>query len=177
MYSRILLAYDGSREGLIALREGALLAKRCGAQVFLLSVLPASSGLQMAEGVYPGAINQQVSSYKELLARGVTVLKQLGLNPVAKLVVGEPAPQIGMFAKEIGADLVVLGHRPQSLMQRWWSGASGGYVSEHVGCSLLVGRKSVSDEAFEAELQNLSPPSRSPPRSPANLEPPSLSPS
>jgi nucleotide-binding universal stress UspA family protein len=153
MYCRILLAYDGSREGLIALREGALLAKRAGAQVFLLSVLPASSGLQMAEGVYPGAVNQQVSSYKELLARGVSVLKQLGLDPVARLVVGEPAPQIGQFAKEIGADLVVVGHKPQSLMQRWWSGASGGYISEHVSCSLLVGRKSISDEVFAAELQ------------------------
>jgi nucleotide-binding universal stress UspA family protein len=154
MYSRILLAYDGSREGLIALREGALLAKRCGARVFLLSVLPASSGLQMAEGVYPGAINQQIASYKDLLARGVAVLKQLGLDPVAKLVVGEPAPQIGAFAKEIGADLVVLGHQRQSLMQRWWSGASGGYVSEHVGCSLLVGRKSIDDATFAAELEN-----------------------
>ena len=38
MYKRILLAYDGSREGLVALREGALLAKRQGARVFLLSV-------------------------------------------------------------------------------------------------------------------------------------------
>ncbi len=154
MYTRILLAYDGSREGIIALREGALLAKRCGAQVFLLSVLPASSGLQMAEGVYPGAVNQQIESYKALLARGVAVLKKLGLEPEAKLVVGEPAPQIGAFAKEIGADLVVLGHQRQSLMQRWWSGANGGYVSEHVGCSLLIGRKTISDEAFEAELQN-----------------------
>ena len=27
MYQRILLAYDGSQEGLIALREGAVLAK------------------------------------------------------------------------------------------------------------------------------------------------------
>ena len=154
MYCRILLAYDGSREGLIALREGALLAKRCGAAVFLLSVLPASSGLQMAEGVYPGAINQQVISYKELLARGVSVLKQLGLDPVAKLVVGEPAPQIGAYAREIDADLVVLGHQRQSLMQRWWSGASGGYVSEHIGCSLLVGRKSIGDEVFAAELEH-----------------------
>jgi nucleotide-binding universal stress UspA family protein len=153
MYKRILLAYDGSREGLIALREGALLAKRCGAHVFLLSVLPCSSGLQMAEGVYPGAISQQIGGYKELLARGVAVLKQLGLDPVARLVVGEPAPQIGLFAREIDADLVVLGHQTQSLMQRWWSGASGGYVSDHVRCSLLVGRKVISDEVFEAELQ------------------------
>ena len=39
MYKRILLAYDGSIEGRTALREGALLARQCGAEVFLLSVL------------------------------------------------------------------------------------------------------------------------------------------
>jgi len=39
MYKRILLAYDGSVEGRTALREGALLARQCGAEVFLLSVL------------------------------------------------------------------------------------------------------------------------------------------
>ena len=36
---RIVLAYDGSREGRSALREGALLARKLGAQVFLLSVV------------------------------------------------------------------------------------------------------------------------------------------
>ena len=39
MYKRILLAYDGSVEGRTALREGALLARQCGAKVFLLAVL------------------------------------------------------------------------------------------------------------------------------------------
>jgi nucleotide-binding universal stress UspA family protein len=154
MYKRILLAYDGSREGIIALREGALLAKRCGAQVFLLSVLPETEGLRMAEGVYGDVVGQQIASYKTLLARGVAVLKRLGLEPVAKLVVGEPAPQIGAFANDVGADLVVLGHRRQNLLQRWWSGGTGAYISDHVRCSVLIGRNPISDEAFEAELES-----------------------
>ncbi len=37
--ARVLLAYDGSVEGRTALREGALLARQCGAEVFLLAVL------------------------------------------------------------------------------------------------------------------------------------------
>ncbi len=154
MYERILLAYDGSREGLIALREGALLARRCKAQVFLLSVLPETEGLRMAEGVYGDVVGQQINTYKALLERGVAVAKQLGLEPVAKLVVGEPAPQIGAFAREVRADLVVLGHRRQNLLQRWWSGGTGAYISDHVTCSVLIGRKAISDEAFEAELHN-----------------------
>ena len=39
MYERILLAYDGSLEGRTALREGAVFARQCSAEVFLLSVL------------------------------------------------------------------------------------------------------------------------------------------
>jgi nucleotide-binding universal stress UspA family protein len=153
MYERILLAYDGTREGLIALREGALLAKQFRARVFLLSVLPESPGARLAEGLSGDVVGQQLASYKALLARGVEVLTQLGLEPVARLVVGEPAPQIGAYAAEIGADLVVLSHRRQNLIQRWWSGSTGAYISENVTCSVLIGRNTISDEAFAEALQ------------------------
>ena len=46
MYQRILLAYDGSIEGRTALREGALLARRFNAQVFVLSVIREAGGHQ-----------------------------------------------------------------------------------------------------------------------------------
>ncbi len=153
MYERILLAYDGSVEGAVALREGALLAKRCGARVFVLSVVPRTTGVRLAEGVHAGAIAHQIDGYKDLLARGVARLKLLGLEPVSKLVSGEPAREIGAFAREIAADLVVVGHRRRNMLERWWSGSTGAYVSDYVGCSLLIGRNSVSDEAFEAELR------------------------
>jgi nucleotide-binding universal stress UspA family protein len=154
MYARILLAYDGTREGAIALREGALLAKQCRAQVFLLSVLRETEGVLMAEGIYGDVVGQQMDEYRGILERGVAALKRLGVNPVAKLVVGEPAPCIGVYAKEMKADLVVLGHRRQSLLQRWWSGGTGAYISDHVACSVLIARNVISDEAFEAELAN-----------------------
>jgi nucleotide-binding universal stress UspA family protein len=159
MYRRILLAYDGSLEGAVALREGALLARQCKARVFILSVIPETAGVRTAESLHAGVVTEQTRSYKETLARGVARLKQLGLEPVAKLVVGEPAVAIGAFAREIEADLVVLGHRRQSLLQRWWSGASGAYVSDHIRCSLLISRNMISDEVFEQALASGAEPS------------------
>lgn len=153
MYRRILLAYDGTREGMIALREGALLAKRCDARVFLLSILPETAGLVMGQNPSGLLADSQMTTYKALLARGVEALTQLGLEPVAKLVIGEPALLIGAFAKEVRADLVVLGQRKMSVLQRWWSGATGAYVSDHVNCSVLIGRNAITDEAFEAALR------------------------
>jgi nucleotide-binding universal stress UspA family protein len=153
MFKHILLAYDGTAEGAVALREGALLAKTCRAKVFLLSVIPSSSGVQMAEGVFGGVVGKQIESYKELLERAVARLKLLGFQPAARLVMGEPAPTIGAVAREIRADLVVVGHRQQTLLSRWWSGSTHAYLSDYIGCSLLIARNPMSDEVFEAELR------------------------
>ena len=54
MYKRILLAYDGSIEGRTALREGALLARQCGAKVYLLSVLAETAPFLLADVAHAG---------------------------------------------------------------------------------------------------------------------------
>jgi nucleotide-binding universal stress UspA family protein len=153
MYRRILLAYDGTIEGARALREGALLAKACGASVCLLCVVPETAGVMIAEGVHAGVVTHQIESYKDLLKRAVDRLQRLGLHPVARLMRGEPTPAIAAVAKEISADLVVVGHRHQDLLSRWWSGSTQSYLTDHVRCSLLVARNEMSDEAFEAEIR------------------------
>jgi len=153
MYKRILLAYDGSVEGRTALREGALLARQCGAQVFLLSVLVDTGTLLLVDVAHAGASVQMEDAFMEVLNEGVARLRQLGFDPVAKLVRGEPAEEIGTFARQIGADLIVVGHRRQSAFDRWWSGPRGAYLIDYTDCSLLVARNVISDEAIEAALR------------------------
>jgi nucleotide-binding universal stress UspA family protein len=156
MYRRILLAYDGSLEGRAALREGALLAKQSRAQVFLLSVIAESSGMRIAEATHAGPIAHQMETYKDVLADGAERLGKLGFaHVVSKLVQGEPAQEIGAFAKEMKADLIVVGHRRRGVIERWWSGSSGAYLSDHAPCSVLISRNTIPDAAFEAELQAL----------------------
>jgi nucleotide-binding universal stress UspA family protein len=150
MYKRILLAYDGSVEGRTALREGAILARQCDAEVFLLSVVVDAATFLLAEVAYAGASVQTENDSMEVLNEGVTRLRQLGFDPVAKLVRGEPAKEIGTFASEIGADLIVVGHRRQSAFDRWWSGPKGAYLMDYTDCSLLVARNVVTDEAMKA---------------------------
>jgi nucleotide-binding universal stress UspA family protein len=153
MYRRILLAFDGSVEGRAALREGALLAKCCGAEVFLLSVVGGGAGVRMAEGAYAGAVATHDEHRRAILDEGLERLKQLGFHANGRLVTGEPAEEITAAAKEIGADLVVVGHRRQSLLERWWSGSSGAYLSERLDCSLLISRNIISDQAFADALR------------------------
>src|SRR5512146_337495 len=152
VYQRILLAYDGSIEGRTALREGALLARRYGAHVFVLSVIPEAAGTKLGEGVGGGGIAQQRVEYERVLQEGMARLAVLGFQASGKLVLGEPAREIAAYAEQVKADLVVVGHRRQSAIGRWWSGASGAYLSDHIRCSLLVCRNILDDEQFASLL-------------------------
>jgi len=153
MYRKIVLAFDGSEEGARALREGALLAKACGAKVILLSVVPETGGFVMAEGIQAGVMAKMIEDRKALLERGVARLRQLGCEAVARLEVGEPAPVIGAVAREVKADVVMVGHRKQSLLARWWSGSNNDYLTDHVGCTVVLCRSVISDEVFDAALK------------------------
>jgi membrane fusion protein (multidrug efflux system) len=152
VYQRILLAYDGSIEGRTALREGALLARRYGAQVFVLSVIREAAGTKLGEGVGGGGVAQQRVEYERVLQEGMSRLAALGFQASGKLVIGEPAREIAAYAEQVNADLVVVGHRRQSAVGRWWSGPSGAYLSDHVRCSLLVCRNILDDEQFASLL-------------------------
>ena len=156
MYHRILLAYDGSMEGRRALREGALLARTCRAKVFLLSVVATSAGMQIGESALAGAVVHEQETYRLLFDEGVERLRALGFEPVSRLVQGEAAQEIAAFAREVSADLVVVGHRRQGLLARWWSGSTGASLLNQVGCSLLIAHKDFTDEAFAAALASAS---------------------
>ncbi len=150
MYKRILLAADGSREGLLALREGALLAAAYQSTVYLLVIDRETPGTRMADGVNP---LPRETDRDRLLELGLSRLSRLGVAASGAACAGEPAEIIGRVATRFEPDLVVLGHRRQSLLDRWWSGSTGAYIVDYVNCSVLVARNSISDEDFEARLQ------------------------
>jgi nucleotide-binding universal stress UspA family protein len=153
MYDRVLLAYDGTREGRTALREGAMLARRFGCRIHLLCVVAETGGVMIGEAAFAGAVVQAQDTYKALFEEALQRLRDLGFEPEGRMVSGEPAEAIAAYAREIGADLVVVGHRRKSLLQRWWSGETGAYLVDHIGCSLLIARRAVSDEEFRAEME------------------------
>jgi nucleotide-binding universal stress UspA family protein len=144
MYRKVLLAYDGSREGRVALREGALLARQIGAEGFLLAIIPpapASDGM--------GSPLLLPSEHQAILDEGLTRAKELGFQMSGEVVSGEPVEAIKHWANKLAVDLVVVGHRKRSFLERWWSGPSHAFLIDHLDCSLLISRAS-DDIAAEA---------------------------
>ena len=148
MYRKILLAYDGSIEGRRALREGAKLAQLCRAEVFLLAVVELSS-IVVLDGALTIPIEEQTAIYRDTLAEGVERLKALGFSPTARMETGDPGDKIAEVAEEIGAHLVVVGHRPQGPLARWLFGSIGSYLVKRLRCSVLVGQTEIGDDEFE----------------------------
>lgn len=148
MYKKVLLAYNGSIEGRRALREGAKLAQFCDAEVFLLAVVETASTVATLEGGAVIPIDEQIGTYRAILAEGVERLKAMGFSPTARLGIGDAGQVITEVAHEIGANLVVVGHRPQGPLARWLFGSVGTYLVKHLRCSVLVAQTEISDDQF-----------------------------
>ena len=117
MYKRILLAYDGSLEGRTALREGALMARQCGAEVFLLSVLVDSGTLLLPEVALAGAFVHTEDDFMDIFNEGVARLRKLGLDPTAKLVRVSPLKRLGTSLGRLGRILL------------WWAIADRAHLT------------------------------------------------
>jgi len=139
MYKKILLAYDGTREGRTVLREGAELAAKCGAEVHLLAVLHPDTGILFAEAAEPsGLADVEALRVEQVLAEGLANLQKRGLKAESTLCKGDPTAEILSQVERIGADLIVLGHHRRNAFTRWWRGSVDEELLSAAPCSLLI---------------------------------------
>ncbi len=140
MYKTILMAFDGTSEGRHALAEGAEIARLCQAKVHLLAVMRLSvAAMNLMEGGYPeAALEQDLAAADAVLADGVEELRRHGLVAEGHRRVGEPVEEIAVLAEELGADLIVLGHRRCGKLARWWHGSVGSSLLDRSRASILV---------------------------------------
>ena len=150
MYRTILLAYDGSLEGRLALREGARLAQICGAHVVLMAVVEYDPAIYAGDGSGVYLAPDRTDDVRKILDEGVARLIRMGFAPDARLERGLPAERITSVANEIAADLVVVGHHKQGALARWLVGSVTTSLSDSLNCSLLVARLEISDEVLFA---------------------------
>lgn len=140
MFKRILMAYNGSREGKSALLACRELAGFTKADTHLLAVATLSSSVFLAEGFHPDELLEQERAHaQEVLEEGIGQLTERGFTVAGHLAVGEPVEEICRLAAELKADLIVVGHvKNVSFLARWWQGSIGKYLIDHAPCSVLV---------------------------------------
>jgi len=139
-YQKILLAYNGSQEGKRALVECAELANFLQAQTHLLAVASMPPSLFLTEGFVPEELlEEEKKRTQKVLDEGIQSLRERGFNATGHLAVGEPVEEICRQAKELGVDLVVIGHNQNtSFAARWWKGSVGASLLDYSPCSVLI---------------------------------------
>jgi len=113
MYRTILLAYDGTLEGRLALREGARLAQLCGARVVLLAIVEYGPEIYAGDGSAVVVTPDKTDEVQKTLDEGAARLVRMGFTPDVRLERGLAAACIKSVAQEVSADLVVVGHHKQ----------------------------------------------------------------
>jgi nucleotide-binding universal stress UspA family protein len=139
-YSKILLAYNGSKEGRRALLECADLAGFLQAETHLLAVASMPPSLFLTEGFVPEELlEEEKKRTQAVLDEGIRTLRDRGFNATGHLAVGEPVEEICRLAKSLGVNLVVVGHNQNtSFAARWWKGSVGASLLDYSPCSILI---------------------------------------
>jgi nucleotide-binding universal stress UspA family protein len=143
MYRKVLLCYDGSREGRRALRQGADVVVCMKSDAHLLAICQSLVSSSIPEAVTPALVAAEDNRAQSLLEEGVQWLRERGVNAEGTLEYGSAVDCIAATAKNVGADLIVLGHKNRGPLAKWWSASDEESLLERVTCSILV---ATSDE-------------------------------
>ena len=140
MVKTILLAYNGTREGRAGLLEFTHVIAPGEVRIHLLAVVRLPTTAFLAEGFVPESVMEEERvRYQEIADEGVRLLRERGYDVTPHLTYGEPVEEIGELAKELAAELIVVGHtRATSMAQRWWRGSVGASLIEVAPCSVLI---------------------------------------
>lgn len=125
MYKKILVPLDGSELAKIALDRAEKLAKIFDAEIFLFQVVPFMPIYGSPELVTPLIVDEkQKEAVEKYLASLAEDLKKRGLRVTSTVKTGQQvAGEIIDFAKEVGADLIVMCTHGRSGISRWVLGS------------------------------------------------------
>ncbi|WP_404786274.1 universal stress protein [Altericista sp. CCNU0014] len=155
MYRHILVALDHTELSDIVLEHAIALAKGFSAKLTLLHVLCSEEGvspvmpLMPLPDYYPALASTTLEQYQQeweaFSARSLAHLAQYQTQAEAAGVRaehiqkgGRPGPTICEVAKELGADLIVLGRRGHSGLSELLIGSVSNYVVHHCAGAVLV---------------------------------------
>ncbi len=138
MFKKILLAYDGSTAGAVALRQGADLARLSNAELHLLGVVVTTGFSALAEGFGADVWGMVRNRLQPDLDAIVHELQAQGINALYAIREGDPAAEIIAYVRTTAPDLIIVGHRGKGVIARWFEGSVGIGLLNNLPCSLLI---------------------------------------
>jgi len=139
MFFKIIIAYDGSEDTLFALQQAADLADQNGAELHVIGIVAPMSDANLAQQTpFKDFLSTERSHIEQALLNAMKEIGGRNIQVATTCREGNPAEQLAAYAREIDADLLVVGHKEKSFLERWLEGQTGGKLIHDLPCSLLV---------------------------------------
>jgi len=136
---KILIAHDGSAHADKALHEASKMAVLLAAE---LTVMTVAQDLCLSEDISENEskfITESLFSEAEGAMKRVSAdLASKGIKAEVVIKDGNPAEKIIDTAKEIGADMIVVGSHGRHGAKRFFLGSVSAKVLEHAPCHVLI---------------------------------------
>jgi nucleotide-binding universal stress UspA family protein len=132
----IVVGYDETPAAGRALERAAQLARAFGANLVVTSVAPPMIGASRSGG--PIDPTDTPADHREQLAHAREALAELGVGAELVPAVGDPAHTIVELAEDRQADLIVVGTREPSVLQRLLGQSVSGSVARQTHCDVLI---------------------------------------
>jgi nucleotide-binding universal stress UspA family protein len=137
----IVVGTDGSPSADAAVRRAAEIAKGSGTRVHLVTAYP---DVPIYRETIPSSARAEPIDLRQaaesVLARESRALEDEGIEIMTHAREGDPAEVIIDVAQEEGADLIVVGARGLSGLQRFLLGSVSSKLSHHAPTSVMVVR-------------------------------------
>jgi len=135
-FKRFLVASDGTEFGVSAMREAVALARMCGAEVHVMTLM--ASDVQH-EGLGETVFKQRAEALADHLAELQSTATAVGLKCETHFMYGSVVhEEIVALADEIKADMIVMGRRGRRGLARLMLGYATANVIGGAHCSVLV---------------------------------------
>ena len=132
--SQIVVTLDGSEFAERMILYGTKAAKKLGAQLILVQVLPAETPPTLLRGYETGDINE--ASY--VRRRAAQIKEKYGIPAEWEVLHGAPAPAICQFVKGMPETLLALTTHGRSGIERAMFGSVAAHCTRHAGVPLLL---------------------------------------
>ena len=153
---KVLIAIDGSHASMLALSAAAALELPAGSTLKLVSVIADAddiddAGWAAVELIRPAdSMVRTRLTVRERLESLADRLEGEGRTVTIAVLDGRPASQIVLEARRFEADLVVVGARGHSAVDRLLIGSVSSEVVDHAPCAVLVARTERVDRVLIA---------------------------
>ena len=140
MFQRIVVATDGSETATNALRSAAKLAAQSGADLHIVSGYHAKSELRVT-GAGSGVEDWTVRStdaVEGILSDAAEIARREKIPVTTHHEEGDPGKAIITVAKDVEADLVVVGNRGMQGLKRFVLGSVPNDVAHGAPCAVLL---------------------------------------